>query len=507
MEPLIVRTWKYRLWPRFVAAMGLFVWLPVGRGQGWKVRRRWLCAAVWLLLASCSVEIDDQTYSCAKHTDCGSGWVCVCSDASALGGYCVQSSGDVSAAVDSVCTVVGGGGSVDTVGTQSDGLSSDVPDGVGLDMLSDAADALADVGPLDGTGVADGVSDAGPSDGTGVVDGAVSDADPSDDTGVVDAVSDAGPSDGGGSDGCSLPTENKHGLTWVKIPKGKFWQGCPKDSADETQWCAADEKPIHEVEITRDFWLSRTEVTQKAWKDVFPNVKPWYFKNCGDDCPVEYITRWDAVLYCNALSEAEDLEKCYILDGLSCSGTPGDGYECTGVPVFKGLACPGYRLPTEAEWEYAARAGTTTAIYTGDINIQGDFNAPNLGKIAWYGGNSGVSYEGGYLCGDWGDKEVPSEFCGPHPVGGKPANAYCLVDMLGNVWEWTWDWFGETYYQDLYNLGPAVDPLGPNGGEVRVIRGGSWFNVAWGCRAAFRGRFWPADRDYLIGLRPARSIP
>lgn len=282
--------------------------------------------------------------------------------------------------------------------------------------------------------------------------------------------------------------------------------GCPPDSPDETKWCQPYDKPFHNVKITRDFWLSQTEVTQAAWLVAFPGVNPSSFKNCGPDCPVENITWWNAVLYCNELSKKAGLEECYDLGGLSCSGTPGDGYQCVGEPEFEGLDCEGYRLPTEAEWEYAARAGTTTAIYTGVIDIQSEYNAPNLGKIAWYGGNSGVNYAGGSNCADWGENEIPAEFCGTHAVGKKAANDFCLVDILGNVWEWTWDRYGGAYYEN-FTSGLAVDPLGPGIGANRVIRGGSWGNYAWGCRAARRNGFAPADGENSIGLRPARSVP
>ncbi|NUN16329.1 MAG: formylglycine-generating enzyme family protein, partial [Myxococcales bacterium] len=217
------------------------------------------------------------------------------------------------------------------------------------------------------------------------------------------------------------------------------------------------------------------------------------------------ITWWDAVLYCNELSKKAGLEECYDLGGLSCSGEEGNGYQCNGEPMFKGLDCKGYRLPTEAEWEYAARAGTTTAIYTGEIDIQSEYNVPNLGMIAWYGGNSGVVYEGGWDCSAWPDKEQQATWCGPHPIGQKWSNDYGLSDMLGNVWEWTWDWHGNTYYGTLDGEGLAVDPLGPaKGADHRVVRGGSW-GFWW--RAAMRYWVAPAHRTPDLGLRPARSIP
>jgi formylglycine-generating enzyme required for sulfatase activity len=128
-----------------------------------------------------------------------------------------------------------------------------------------------------------------------------------------------------------------------------------------------------------------------------------------------------------------------------------------------------YRLPTEAEWEYACRAGTTGARY-GDLD-----------RIAWYGENSGNQ---------------------THPVGEKAANAWGLHDMLGNVWEWVGDWYGRDYYQQS----PSVDPSGPNNGDFRVCRGGSWSHIPLGVRAAYRSYIIPAFRFYNLGFRVARTV-
>jgi formylglycine-generating enzyme required for sulfatase activity len=234
---------------------------------------------------------------------------------------------------------------------------------------------------------------------------------------------------------CDLPV--------VRVRAGSFTMGSPSSeeghSSDEAQ---------HQVTLTRDFWLGATEVTQAQWRAVMGS-NPSYFDDC-DACPVERVSWDDAVAFLNALSDREGLARCY--DGAS----------------FKGLVCEGYRLPTEAEWEYAARAGTTGARY-------GD-----LGAIAWHAGNSG---------GRTG------------PVGEKQPNAWGLHDMLGNVWEWVHDWYAS------YPSGAVSDPQGPSSGGYRVFRGGGWSDEARSARAAFRVGDAPANRGGFLGLRAARSVP
>jgi formylglycine-generating enzyme required for sulfatase activity len=229
---------------------------------------------------------------------------------------------------------------------------------------------------------------------------------------------------------------------FVFIRPGSFTMGSP----DNEEGRSSDE-PQHLVTLTQGLWLQATEVTQAQYQTV-TGRNPSYFGGCAE-CPVEMVSWHDAVAYVNALSAREGLTRCYDGDRLV------------------GLDCPGYRLPTEAEWECAARAGTTGARY-------GDLDA-----IAWHFGNAGGE---------------------THPVGQKQANAWGLHDMLGNVWEWVHDWYGPY-------PGDATDPTGPNSGENRVGRGGGWFNDAWGLRAA--ARLWdaPRDRDVYLGFRAARSIP
>ncbi len=226
---------------------------------------------------------------------------------------------------------------------------------------------------------------------------------------------------------------------------------------------------------------------------------PSRFGSCGADCPVENVSWWDAVTFANRLSQAAGLEPCYRLAG--CTGQPGtQNYSCESAQLQGGSSCGGYRLPTVAEWERAARAGTTTALYTGELTIAGDRNGPELDAIAWYGGNSGVDYQGGFDCSDWPERRFPAKRCGPHPVGGRAANSWGLHDMLGNVWEWTGD-----YWLESHPMTAVTDPTGPEEGAARVLRGGSWRAHARRVRAASRLGYRPGGRDDDLGFRLSRG--
>jgi formylglycine-generating enzyme required for sulfatase activity len=238
------------------------------------------------------------------------------------------------------------------------------------------------------------------------------------------------------------PTGVEGPAGFIRIEPGTFTMGSP--ASEEGRDASEVEHP---VTLTRAFWLGRTEVTQGQWEAVM-GTEPSRFSACGSDCPVENVSWDDAVAYLNALSDLEGLERCY-------------------APAFKGMDCRGYRLPTEAEWEYAARAGTATARY-GDLSL-----------VAWFRDTSGDS---------------------TRPVGLKAANAWGLYDMLGNVWEWTGD------HDGAYD-GRATDPVGPRSGADRMFRGGSWHCEARSLRAAIRCRGAPQDRSANRGFRAARTAP
>ncbi|MFC1890143.1 formylglycine-generating enzyme family protein, partial [Thermodesulfobacteriota bacterium] len=257
-----------------------------------------------------------------------------------------------------------------------------------------------------------------------------------------------------------------HGIKMVRIPAGNFIMGSDEDEQGRDK----DEGPPRRVTISRDFLMSVTEVTRGQWKKVIENI-PKKGEKCGDKCPVVNVNWFDAVAYCNALSDLEGLEECYTLH--RCKGVPGKDMKCYYV-TFKDLDCEGYRLSTETEWEYACRAGTTTPYYTGSTKT-------DLYRIACVWGSDG----------------------GPYPVATLEPNAWGLYDMLGNVSEWCWDWYGRRAYLHT----PTVDSLGVPKGTSRVIRGGSHLNSARNCRAAKRYNFMGSLTLIDTGFRLVRSLP
>ena len=259
---------------------------------------------------------------------------------------------------------------------------------------------------------------------------------------------------------------------WVTIKPGTYTMGSPK-----TETCreiGSLMETEHKVTLTRSFEISTTEVTQAQFLSLM-----WFnpSKHTGClDCPVEMVNWYEAAAYCNALSAQKGLTQCY-----ACKGT-GKDVTCAEAAAFsagKVYDCPGYRLPTDAEWEYAYRAGTTTSLYNGDLAKCSEKD-PNADKIAWHG-------------------KICSE---SQPGGKKLPNAWGLYDMAGNVREWCHDWM----INDL-GAAAAADPWGHATEKYyRINRGGSWWGMPYNLRAAHRFNKPPTYRCHGIGIRCARTI-
>ena len=222
-------------------------------------------------------------------------------------------------------------------------------------------------------------------------------------------------------------------LQWIEA--GSFTMGSPGTEANR-----GSDETSHRVTLSRGYWLGKTEVTQGQWEAVMGS-NPSAFKQVGKSAPVEQVSWEDAMEFCRVLTTRE-----------KGAGRMPEGYE--------------YTLPTEAQWEYGCRAGTSGA-YAGD-----------LGSMGWYDANSGKT---------------------THPVSEKRANGWGLYDMHGNVWEWCRDWYGD------YSTGAVTDPTGPPSGSIRVYRGGSCLNSASYCRSANRVRYEPGIRYNYLGFRLALS--
>jgi len=259
-------------------------------------------------------------------------------------------------------------------------------------------------------------------------------------------------------------------MEFVLIPAGSFMMGSPESEEGRD----SDEGPVHRVRIAKPFYLAKYEVTQGQWQAVMGN-NPSHFKNAGDDAPVEKVSWNDCREFLKKLN--------------SNVGAHGR------APL---------RLPTEAEWEYACRAGTRTALYSGKLIIKGKCNGPELDPISWYSGNSGVSYEGGYDSSGWPEKQYDHSRAGTHPVGGKKPNAWGLYDMIGNVWEWCEDVYDSEFYGKQEASRP--NPLSTSGSSYRVARGGGWDGRAQGCRSAIRCGLDPSGRSRYLGFRPSRPL-
>jgi len=239
--------------------------------------------------------------------------------------------------------------------------------------------------------------------------------------------------------------DNASQIEMLLVPPGTFMMGC---SPSLQSACSPDESPVHEVTLTQPFYLGRYEVTQAQWTAVMES-NPSYFQSPSSQVPAEQV--------------------------------PNRPVERVSWNTIQGFeAETGLRLPTEAEWEYACRAGTQTAF---NLAPNGTNDDGLLGQLAWFGGSSGNSASQ------------------TRPVGQKQANNLGLHDMHGNVWEWVEDRYGSEYYAQS----PSVDPPGPINGANRVLRGGSWDFYSNYCRASNRVDYDPGSGSLYDGFRAART--
>lgn len=250
-------------------------------------------------------------------------------------------------------------------------------------------------------------------------------------------------------------------IPMVFIPAGTYLRGSTRGNFNE--------QPVLRVRISTPFLMSVTEITQAQWEQVM-GTSPSY--HTGPSLPVESISWMDAVDFCNRLSIRSGLRPCYRIRG--------DSVECD-------WSAPGFRLPTETEWEYAARAGSAEDVYSGQIGnpyggcLASDTLDPVLDRIAWYCINSNML---------------------PHPVGQKEPNAWGLFDMIGNVAEFVWDWDSGI----PYTINDTLDPRGPATGYYRRVRGGNYLTGARDNRAASRhSSFAPLRPIFGTGLRLVKT--
>jgi formylglycine-generating enzyme len=255
------------------------------------------------------------------------------------------------------------------------------------------------------------------------------------------------------------PAADDLDVEFVQLPAGSFAMGSPRD-----EWGARVDETQHQVTITRPFYLAATEVTQRQWR-ALTGSNPSYLYDCPD-CPVEGITWLAAVSYCNAFSAQVGLTPAYVV---------------VDTVVTWDRTSDGFRLPTEAEWEYACRAGTSTPFSTGACLTSDQANYDGYGPTP------------GCPSGLWRDQSLEVRSFAP--------NAWGLYDMHGNVAELCWD------RHAYHRASPAVDPSGPATGARRVVKGGSFRDFALECRSACRQQTAPADRQRYIGMRLARSQP
>jgi len=258
-----------------------------------------------------------------------------------------------------------------------------------------------------------------------------------------------------------VETVNSLGMRFALVPQGAFLMGSPPDEADRS-----DDERLHEVTITRPFWLGVFQVTQKQYQTVTGNNPSYFCAGGAGRNVVEGLDTADFPVERVSWQDAQDFLKAMA-----------------ALPEEKSNRRR-YRLPTEAEWEYACRAGT-------DVKYVFCPDFPSATLIS-----SQANFDGNHAYGSYAKGPYLARTC---RVGSYAPNPFGLYDVHGNVWEWCSDWYGSDYYRNS----PKKDPQGPANGSGRVDRGGSWYNVGWRCRAAYRFRVAPADPSRDLGFRVA----
>ncbi len=258
----------------------------------------------------------------------------------------------------------------------------------------------------------------------------------------------------------ALPGKNAPAFRMIKVESGTFWMGGGKYDR---------EKPLHRVRLS-GFYMAEFPVTQDLWHAVRGD-RPAGFQ--GKRRPVESVSWEEAVQFCHALSELTGLPHAY--------DARGHYRDARGVPTDDITQVEGFRLPTEAEWEYAAIGGHLAPKKEGIHHAAFPYAGSNrLEEVGWYRENSRAETK---------------------DVGLKLPNRLGLHDMSGNVWEWCGDWYDGEYYSQCHEKGVVHNPIGPAEGSNRVYRGGSWFNYAVGCRVSSRNRWLFGGRDNYVGFR------